>query len=252
MIKNTFNAKNSLIRPNLTPSLISGVFLALISITPIQAQTPEKSHTVAQLPPGYSSGASQEQTFTSPFNNQYQNQYQYSQNNSTYSADGSYFVVVDNLYSGYLQQVQRSVAPDAFIPPQRPSVIQVGSFNRLNNAQQMAQELQRRGFNPRIESQNSGSGTPSDLNNPYFDKPSNTRNRRNYYVVIPQRRKKLSQTESKIRQSLGGNTVGVAARKSPRGHHVAVGPFRKRSQAEQWKYYLRSLGLSNGRVYYGK
>ncbi|MEL6457780.1 MAG: SPOR domain-containing protein [Cyanobacteria bacterium J06636_27] len=251
MINTIFNPKRSLIHPDLTPSFLSGIFLALVSITPIQAQTPEKSYPVAQLPPGYSSGVYQEQTFTSPFNNQYQNQYQYSQSNSTYSANGSYFVVVDNFYSGYLQQV-RSVAPDAFIPPQRPSVIQVGSFNRLNNAQQMAQELQRRGFNPRIESQNSGIGTPSDLNNPYFDEPSKTQNKRNYYVVIPQRRKKLSQTETKIRQSLGGNNIGVAARKSPRGYHVAVGPFTKRSQAEQWKYYLRSLGLSNGRVYYGK
>ena len=251
MITTIFNAKHSLIRANLTPSFLSGVFLALVSITPIQAQTPENSHTVAQLPPGYSPETSQEQVFSSPFNNQYQYQYEYSQNYSSYSAYGSYFVIVDNVYSGYLQQV-RSVASDAFIPPQRPSVIQVGSFNRLENAQQMAQELQRRGFNPRIESQNSGVQTPNDVQNPYFDNPSNAQKKRNYYVVIPQRRKKISQTESKIRHSLGGNIVGVAARKSPRGHHVAVGPFRNRSVAEQWKYYLRSLGLNNGRVYYGK
>ena len=250
MITTIFNAKHSLIRANLTPSFLSGVFLGLVSITPIQAQTPEKSHTVAQLPPGYSSGVSQQQIFTP--SNQYQYQYQYSQNNSTYSPNyGSYFVVVDNVYSGYLQQV-RSVVSDAFILPQRPSIIQVGSFNRLDNAQEMAQELQRRGFNPRIESQNSGIQTPNDVQNPYFDDPSNTRNKNTYYVVIPQRLNKIPQTENKIRQSLGGNIVGVAARKSPRGHHVAVGPFRNRSQAEQWKYYLRSLGLNNGRVYYGK
>lgn len=249
MITTIFNVKHSLIRPDLTPSFFSGVFLALISITPIQAQTPRK-HTVAQLPPGYPPGVLQEQIFTAP-SNQYQ--YQYSQNNSTYSQNyGSYFVVVDNLYSGYLQQVQRSVTSDAFIPPQRPSVIQVGSFNRLDNAQQMAQELQRRGFNPRIESQNSGIQTPNDFNNPYFNEPSNTQKKRNYYVIIPQRLKKISQTQNKIKQSLGGNIVGVTARKSPRGHHVAVGPFKQRSQAEQWKYYLRSLGLNNGRVYYGK
>ena len=80
MITTIFNAKHSLIRANLTPSFLSGVFLALVSITPIQAQTPENSHTVAQLPPGYSPETSQEQVFSSPFNNQYQYQYEYSQN----------------------------------------------------------------------------------------------------------------------------------------------------------------------------
>ncbi|MEO1429472.1 MAG: SPOR domain-containing protein [Cyanobacteria bacterium J06633_8] len=117
-------------------------------MTPIQAKTPGKSQIVAQLPPGYASQRyNPEADFVSPFISNNQNFASYSSNYA------SYLVIIDNVYSGYLQQV-RSVASDAFIPPQRPSVIQVGSFNRLNNAQEMAQLLQRRGFNPRIESQN--------------------------------------------------------------------------------------------------
>ncbi|MBV6622879.1 MAG: SPOR domain-containing protein [Rivularia sp. (in: Bacteria)] len=213
-------------------------------MTPIQAEIPGKSQVVAQLPPGYNSGRySPEADFVSPF----------SSNNQNYV---SYLVVVDNLYSGYLQQV-RSVASDAFIPPQRTSVIQVGSFNRQDNAQQMAQELQGRGFNPRIESQNPITEIPNFPNDPnYPNYPARRRNnnqrKKYYYVAIPGKPKKLSQIENKIRQSAVGSSLYYQRRKSPRGHHIAVGPFSEHLEAEQWNYYLRSLGLSNARVYYGK
>ncbi|AFY53571.1 sporulation related protein [Rivularia sp. PCC 7116] len=246
-----FNLKHSLIQPGFFTYSLSAVFLGLVSMTPIQAKTPSKSQIVAQLPPGYASQRyNPEADFVSPFSSNNQNFGNYSSNYA------SYLVIVDNLYSGYLQQV-RSVASDAFIPPQKPSVIQVGKFNRLDNAQQMAQELQRRGFNPRIESQNPVAEIPKFPNDPnYRNYPTpprdNNQRKKHYYVAIPGRSKKLSQIENKIRQSAVGSSLYYQRRKSPRGHHIAVGPFSERLEAEQWNYYLRSLGLSNARVYYGK
>ena len=141
MSSKIFHLKHSFIKLGLITFSLSGALLALVSIKPIQAQTSEKNQTIAQLPPG----VSQEQIFTSPF--QYSYSQNYSRNTQNYE---KYVVIVDNNYSGILQQV-RSIVSDAFIPNRRPSIIQVGSYNRLDNAQQMAQLLQQRGFNVRIE-----------------------------------------------------------------------------------------------------
>ena len=91
--------------------------------------------------------------------------------------------------------------------------------------------------------------------NSFYNPTTPKQKAKSYYVIIPQRRSKLSQTENKIRQSLGGNSLDSQSyqiRKSPRGYHVAIGPFTNRSEAEQWNIYFRSVGLKNARVYYGK
>ena len=242
---------------NVKHSFIEPALIAYLSMTPIQVKTPLKPQIVAQLPPG----AAEERVFSSPYiENQY-NQNQYNQNGANY---GLYKVIVDSPYSGLLQQVRR-VQPGAIIKSHRGrSVIQVGSFRSLNNAQNMVRRLQENGINARMVNENGGMGIPNypnpngnliDSNYPNYPIGNNSRQKtKYYYVAIPSKRDKLFQIENQIRQNMGRYLQynQVIRRNSPRGPHVAVGPFGDRSQAQEWKKYLRSLGLKNARVYYGK
>ena len=235
------NKIHNLIRPSLAAYSLLGACLSLVSMTPTQAKTPTSSQKIAQI-----QYAQSEFDFNS----------QYNPNSE------SYLVIVDNTDSNLLQQVQ-IVEPTAFAGDfLGRSVIQAGVFSRLNNAQQRITELQAYGIGSRIYSRSTG----REIANSYggdFSAPgrasdtvarNNRRSQRSkyYYVAIPDEADKLFQIENQIRQSAGGNSVGVAVRNAPRGPHVAVGPFTGRLQAEQWNYYIRSLGLNNARVYYGK
>lgn len=217
-----------------------------ISSTPVQAKTPEDSQTIAQLSPAYPSTTYSQSDFISP----------YSQNSE------SYLVIVDNNDSGLLQQV-RFVEPDAFSGEyQGRSVIQAGVFRSLDNAGERIKELLKYGISSRAYSRTTGreiansygSNNSSFVSSSNFNTRNNDRRQRNknYYVAIPEKGDKLFEIENQIRQSAIGNNIGITVKNSPRGPHVAVGPFGARSQAEQWNYYLRSLGLKNARVYYGK
>ena len=234
-----FNVIHNLIRPSLIAYSLLGSCLTLVSITPTQAKTPV-TQTVAQVQYAQNSGFD----FDS----------QYDQNSE------SYLVIVDNTNSQLLQQI-RLVEPTAFAGDfLGRSVIQAGVFRRLDNAQERTRQLQAYNIGSRIYSQTTGreianSYPDNNLNNPNFGAARNNSRRERtkyYYVAIPDEADKLFQIENQIKQSAGGNTVGVAVRNAPRGPHVAVGPFEGRLQAEQWNYYIRSLGLNNARVYYGK
>ncbi len=238
-----FSRIHHFIRPSFIAYSLLGGCLTLISITPIQAKTPVNSQTVAQFsePPG---------------------RYEYDWNSQFSENSESYLVIVDNTDFGLLQQVQ-VVERDAFAGRfQGRSVIQAGVFNDLNNAQQRTINLRSLGISSRIYSRTSGreiANSYNENNSTYIgssvsDRRDNNKTKKTkyYYVAIPGKSDKLFQIENQIRQSAGGNSVGVAVRNSPRGPHVAVGPFGGRFQAEQWNYYLRSLGLNNARVYYGK
>ena len=75
-----------------------------------------------------------------------------------------------------------------------------------------------------------------------------------YYVAIPARSSDLPAIEDRIRRNLGqslGN-ISVLRRDSPRGTHIAVGPFTERGLAEQWNAAIKNVGLGNARVYYGR
>jgi hypothetical protein len=63
-----------------------------------------------------------------------------------------------------------------------------------------------------------------------------------YYVVVPGGRDQLPSLADQMVQ-LGAPAGLLQPRLSPRGPHVAYGPFRDRSLAEQWRYYLRGSGL---------
>jgi len=233
---------HTLIRPSLIASSLLGSCLTLALITPTLAKTPINSQTVAQV-----KYAQAEYDWNS----------QYNQNSE------SYLVIVDNTDSRLLEQV-RIVEPTAFAGDfLGRSVIQAGVFRRLNNAQERIRELQAYNIGSRIYSRTTGreiaNSYGGDFNNrggipETISRNNNRRQTRTkyYYVAIPDEPNKLFTIESQIRQSAGGNSVGVAVRNAPRGPHVAVGPFTGRLQAEQWNYYIRSLGLNNARVYYGK
>ncbi|MEO1376052.1 MAG: SPOR domain-containing protein [Cyanobacteria bacterium J06635_10] len=240
-----FNTIHNLIRPSLIAYSVIGGCLTLISNTPIQAKTPNISQTVAQLLPAYpsrNSGAD----FISP----------YDQNSERY------LVIVDNNDSRLLQRV-RQVERDAFAGNfQGRSVIQAGVFRGLDNAEERTRQLLTYGVSSRVYSRTTGreiinsygSDNFNSGSSPNYNARNNNRRQRTkyYYVAIPEKREKLMEIENQIRQSAVGNSVGITVKNSPLGPHVAVGPFGGRSQAEQWNYYLRSLGLKNARVYYGK
>lgn len=230
----------------LSPSFIAysllGSCLSLVDLRPTQAKTPPYSQKLAQI-----KYAQNEFDFNSQFN----------------PNSESYLVIVDNTDANLLQQVQ-IVEPTAFAGDfLGRSVIQAGVFTRLDNAQERIRQLQAYGVGSRIYSRNSGReiansyngnfSAPGTVSDPIARNDNRSQKRtKYYYVVIPDKPDKLFQIENQIKQSAGGNTVGVIVRNAPRGPHVAVGPFAGRLQAEQWNYYIRSLGLNNARVYYGK
>ncbi|MEM6400759.1 MAG: hypothetical protein AAF757_11065 [Cyanobacteria bacterium P01_D01_bin.116] len=233
-----FNKLPNLVRPSLITYCLLGGCLTLISMKPTQAET-RATQTLAQV--------------------------EYAQNefdfNSQYNPNSeSYLVIVDNTNPNLLQQVRR-IEPTAFAGDfLGRSVIQAGFFRSLTNAQERTRELQGYGVGSRIYSQTTGMEIASSYGNntqgsvfdPIARNDGRRDNTKSYYVAIPDKPNKLFQIENQIKQSAGGNTVGVFVRNAPRGPHVAVGPFPGRLQAEQWNYYIRSLGLNNARVYYGK
>ncbi|MEH1939034.1 MAG: hypothetical protein V7L01_02290 [Nostoc sp.] len=183
---------------------------------------------------------------------------QFSQYNQNFER---YLVYVDGSDFQTLQAI-RQIEPSAYIRQyQGRNVIQSGVFNRVSNAQLRVNELQSRGiYNARILSFANGqeigagnSGIVGDRSNVNANKPASR-----YYVAIPTTSEQLPAIGEQIRQNLArfnqdlGRSGGVIERTQPRGPHVAVGPFRERFQAEEWNRYLRKLGYSNARVYYGK
>lgn len=69
-----------------------------------------------------------------------------------------------------------------------------------------------------------------------------------FYVVVPGRRRKLARIETKVRRGLNAPSIPVTLRNAPFGPHVAVGPFVRREEAEQWQTRLRSEGIKKARV----
>ena len=70
-----------------------------------------------------------------------------------------------------------------------------------------------------------------------------------YYVVIPAPERDLPEISAQIIQ-LGTPADRVQQRLTPRGPHVAIGPFEDRGLAYQWERFYREAGISNSRVYY--
>jgi len=69
-----------------------------------------------------------------------------------------------------------------------------------------------------------------------------------YYVVIPTPENNLPELSTQIIQ-LGTPADRVQQRLTPRGPHVAVGPFEDRELAFQWRQFYRDAGIANSRVH---
>ncbi len=70
-----------------------------------------------------------------------------------------------------------------------------------------------------------------------------------YYVVIPTDASNLGTLSSQVIQ-LGTPADRVQQRTSPRGPHVAVGPFADRGLANRWNNFYREAGIGNSRVFF--
>ncbi|WP_250121597.1 SPOR domain-containing protein [Chroococcidiopsis sp. CCMEE 29] len=153
----------------------------------------------------------------------------------------SYLVYVNDNTSLTLQEVQQ-LEPTAYVRQYKGrSVIQAGVFNKRDNAQQRAKELESRGIEARIVSLSTGQETDFRIDNS-----------KSYFVVIPARKEDIPAIEDQVSR-LGMNAkVTVSQTEEPRGSHVRVGPFPERGQAERCNRRLRDSGLRNARVYYGR
>ncbi len=70
-----------------------------------------------------------------------------------------------------------------------------------------------------------------------------------YYVVIPTSQASLPQLSAQVVQ-LGTPADRVQQRTSPRGPHLAIGPFVDRDLANRWNNFYRDAGISNSRVHF--
>lgn len=156
------------------------------------------------------------------------------------SASNLYRVEVDG-YSPILLSQVRQIEPDAFVR-QGQGVIQAGVFSDKNNAQLRVRELAARGIRAQVIPLMADNGTDAVASEHY------SRNRA-YFVIIPGGSEKLPDIAAKVVQ-MGIRQSAINQRDSPRGAHVAVGPFDSRGEAEHWSSYLRSVGM-DARVYFG-
>ena len=70
-----------------------------------------------------------------------------------------------------------------------------------------------------------------------------------YYIVLPGRAHELTGLANQV-INLGAPQSLVQMRSSPRGHHVAVGPYDDYGIAKEWSNYLRDAGLLSARVHF--
>jgi hypothetical protein len=79
--------------------------------------------------------------------------------------------------------------------------------------------------------------------------PSTSTSSAPYYVVIPTSQTNLPQISAQVIQ-LGTPADRVQQRTSPRGPHLAIGPFTDRDLANRWNNFYRDAGISNSRVHF--
>lgn len=182
-----------------------------------------------------------------------------------------------------LSQVQ-DIEPQAFVR-EGEGVIQAGTFMDRYNAQSRLQALEALGIPARIttiEQQAFDGGATNLRNIPTFSSdgsitygsrlvypetgldlanrgavtsvsnPEDSRESmgRSYFVAIPGNAQRLPEMVTEL-VKIGIAQDLVSQRDAPRGKHVAVGPFKKRGEAERWSNRLRSAGW-DARVYFSR
>jgi len=146
-----------------------------------------------------------------------------------------------------LFQVQE-IEPQAFIR-QEDGVIQAGVFADQFNAQSRVRALEAQGIQARVTT--AANGDTIDSERFSGDRTALDRNierSSSYFVIIPGKARDLPDIADRVVQ-LGVRRSEVSERDSPRGAHVAVGPFDERQEADRWSSYFQSIGM-DARVYY--
>ena len=138
-----------------------------------------------------------------------------------------------------LSQIQQ-IEPEAFVRPGE-GVIQAGMFADQYNAESRLRALEAQGFQARVttitvaNSVDRVAAAGLSSNSPYF-------------VIIPGDSEDLPNTAAQVLQ-LGVRREAIEQKASPRGSHLAIGPFAGRREAERWSSYFRSVGM-DARVHY--
>ena len=142
-----------------------------------------------------------------------------------------------------LAQVRR-IEPEAFVR-HGGGMIQAGVFSDQSNAQQRVQALEEWGIMAQVNTYSGDNvdSRPVERGRDEIDGVA-------YFVVVPGSKDYLPDIAAQMIR-LGFPENAVAQRNSPRGPHVAIGPFAEQSEAERWTSFLRSNGM-DARVYFGR
>lgn len=159
---------------------------------------------------------------------------------NTSNTSALYRVDVDGDTQWMLAKV-KTLEPQAFIRKE-DKVIQAGLFREEENAQNLVRQLERQGFRART--------IAVDKTALAFNPSSKSPQLRGYFVSIPSSRRNLSTVTDKVSRS-GLERSIVRSKRTPRGLHVAVGPFGSWTEANRWNSYFRSEGL-DARIYFDR
>ena len=162
------------------------------------------------------------------------------------SSSTRYRVYVSGDSSQLLEQV-RKIDSTAFVR-RGEGIIQAGLYSDESKAQLRVVELGAQGIRAQISPLSTGI-SPSAANSASSDSASSIPSG-SYFAVIPGSSADLTNVAIQVIQ-LGISQEYVRIKESPRGPHVAVGPFEKRAEADSWSSYLRARGM-DARVYYGR
>ena len=177
------------------------------------------------------------------------------------SGSTRYRVYVSGDSSQLLEQV-RKIDSTAFVR-RGEGIIQAGLYVDESKAQLRVAELGAQGITAQISPLSTGLSTaaPNSASSDSASSDSASSDSASsdsassipsgsYFAVIPGSRADLANVAIQVIQ-LGISQEYVRIKESPRGPHVAVGPFEKRGEADSWSSYLRSRGM-DARVYYGR
>jgi len=143
-----------------------------------------------------------------------------------------------------LLQVQQ-VEPKAFIR-NGEGKIQVGIFSDQINAQKLRQSLEKQGLRTQLVSMSSTVDKPSSS----LNLPTRYSKKKGYFVVIPANEQQIAKIVAQAVDA-GIDKSSISMQDYPRGNHLGIGPFERRTDAQRWNAYFRSLGM-DARLYFGR
>jgi hypothetical protein len=136
----------------------------------------------------------------------------------------------------------RLVEPTAFMNGDR---IQAGLFAERANAESLQADLRASGIPAQITDMGTSTNSAFTTMAPEM-LPTESRIR-GYFVAIPSRGR--AQDIQNQLQQMGIQPDLIEAKTAPRGHHIAIGPFSQREEAELMNVRVRLMDF-DGRLYF--